>query len=398
MNLPRMTTATAVRWWEIANPEEIPSPALLIYLERAESNVRRMVEVAGDASRLTPHVKTHKLGPLVELHLRHGIHRFKCATIAEAEMVAAAGGTDVLLAYQPVGPAVGRVVDLAQAFPGMCLSVIADDADAIAAIADEARARGVTVPILLDLDVGMHRTGIEPGPSAVALYASLAGREGVAPGGLHVYDGHLRDRDPAVRAANADRAFAVAESLRRELESAGLPVPRVVAGGSPTFPMHARRPGVELSPGTTVLWDAGYGTELPDLPFQPAALLLSRVVSKPAGGRVCLDIGHKAVAAETPHPRVLLIDPGATDAAPEPGSAAAALSVPLLDATFVGHSEEHLVLQTPAAGRLAVGDVVFGIPWHICPTVALHAEAFVVRNRRADERWTIAARARRLSI
>jgi D-serine deaminase-like pyridoxal phosphate-dependent protein len=392
-----MTIATAVRWWEIANADEIPSPALLIYLDRAEANVRRMVALAGDADRLVPHVKTHKLGPLVELHLRHGIRRFKCATIAEAEMVATAGGTDVLLAYQPVGPAVSRVVDLAQAFPGVRLSVIADDPDAVEALAAVAYARGVTIPVLLDLDVGMHRTGIEPGAPAMALYESLGRRPGVAPGGLHVYDGHLRDPDPEVRAVQADQAFATADALRRDLEAAGLRVPRVVAGGSPTFPIHARRQGVELSPGTTVLWDAGYATTLPDLPFEPAALLLSRVVSRPAGGRVCLDLGHKAVASENPHPRVLLIDPHAVEP-PEPGTDGAALGAPLLDARFVGHSEEHLVLEAPRAARLAVGDVVYGIPWHVCPTVALHSEALVVRDGRADARWTIAARARRLVI
>jgi D-serine deaminase-like pyridoxal phosphate-dependent protein len=392
-----MTTAAAVRWWEILNADEIASPALLVYLDRAEANVRKMVELAGDPARLTPHVKTHKLGPLVEMHLRHGIRRFKCATIAEAEMVAAAGGTDILLAYQPVGPAVSRVVDLAQTFPGARIAVIADDPDAIAALAGAAHGRGVTIPVLLDVDVGMHRTGIEPGPAAVALYGSLARRAGVEPGGLHVYDGHLRDPDPDARAAQADRAFAAAQSLKRDVEAAGLPVPRVVAGGSPTFPIHARRADVELSPGTTVLWDAGYGTQLPDLPFVPAALLLARVVSKPAGGRVCVDLGHKAVASENPHPRVLLIDPQAPET-PAPGSAGAALAAPLLDATFVGHSDEHLVLETPRASSLSVGDVVYGIPWHICPTVALHAEAVVVRDGRAEARWAIAARARRLSL
>ncbi len=397
-----MPAATSVvqGWWTVANEADIPSPALLLYLDRAEANLRRMIELAGDASRLTPHVKTHKLGPLVELHLRYGIRRFKCATIAEAEMVAAAGGADILLAYQPVGPAVARVVDLAETYPGIRISVIADDRDAIAALAAAASRRGLSIPVLLDVDVGMHRTGIEPGPAAVEVYRQLTVLDGVSPGGLHVYDGHVRDRDPATRAANADQAFAAAVELRRMLQAAGLTVSRLVAGGSPTFPAHARRPDVELSPGTTVLWDAGYGTALPDLPFQPAALLLSRVVSKPAGGRVCVDLGHKAVASEGPHPRVLLIDPrpGNGAAAAPPGSHAAALGVPILDAHFVGHSEEHLVLETPAADALAVGDVLYGIPWHVCPTVALHSEAFVVRDGRVDERWTIAARARRLTI
>jgi D-serine deaminase-like pyridoxal phosphate-dependent protein len=208
-------------WWRIDNADDVPSPALLIYPDRAEANIRRMVEMAGDASRLTPHVKTHKLAPLVAMHLMHGIRRFKCATIAEAEMAAASGADDVLLAYQPVGPAVARLIALAQQYPKTRFSVIADDAAAIDAIARVADAAGVTVPVLLDLDVGMHRTGIAPGPQAHALYRLLTAHRGVVPGGLHAYDGHLRDADPAVRIEKSNAAFAAVESLREALVADG---------------------------------------------------------------------------------------------------------------------------------------------------------------------------------
>jgi D-serine deaminase-like pyridoxal phosphate-dependent protein len=168
------------------------------------------------------------------------------------------------------------------------------------------------------------------------------------------------------------------EVLRRQIERAGLPVPRIVAGGTPTFPMHARRGGVECSPGTCVFWDAGYAHTLPDLDFLPAAVLLSRVVSKPAANHLCLDLGHKAVASEMPHPRVVFLE--------------------LTDAKPVMHSEEHLVVQTSQADKFAVGDCLHGIPWHICPTVALHDEVVVVRNGRAGERWKVAARGRTVEV
>jgi D-serine deaminase-like pyridoxal phosphate-dependent protein len=132
------------------------------------------------------------------------------------------------------------------------------------------------------------------------------------------------------------------------------------------------------SPGTTVFWDAGYGTTLPDLPFVPAIVLLTRVISRPSPGRLCLDLGHKAVASENPHPRVVLFG--------------------LEDATAVGHSEEHLVLETPRAADFPVGTPIYGVPWHVCPTVALHDEAVVVRRGRAAERWPVVARARTLTI
>jgi D-serine deaminase-like pyridoxal phosphate-dependent protein len=152
----------------------------------------------------------------------------------------------------------------------------------------------------------------------------------------------------------------------------------MVVGGTPTFPIHCQRTEVECSPGTCLLWDAGYKKKLPDLDFLPAALVLTRVVSKPGPDRLCLDLGHKAIASENPHPRVELIE--------------------LPEANAVGHSEEHLVIESPQAARFAVGDVVFGIPWHICPTVALHSHAVIIQDGKAAARWKIVARDRILSV
>lgn len=381
-------------WWAIAEVGDIPSPSLVIYPDRAEENLRRMIAIAGDVERLRPHMKTHKLAPLIDAHVARGIRRFKCATIAEAEMVAGAGATDVLLAYQPVGPNIRRLVELARAFPAVRFSAVVDDETVAGCISDAARQAGVTLGVWLDLDVGMHRTGVPPGERASHLYRRLTTLPGVTPRGLHAYDGHLRDRDLALRTAQVNEAFAPVAALRDELVNEGIDVPAVVAGGTPTFPVHARRDGVDLSPGTSVLWDAGYATQLPDLDFLAAALVLTRVVSKPGDHRVCVDLGHKAIASEGPHPRVLLIQPEAIAEAPQ----TTVLGAPILNATFVGHSEEHLVFESPAAASLDVGDALYGIPWHVCPTVALHSEAVVVRDHHVVDRWRITARERRLTI
>ena len=371
-----------VPWFQLSNEGAVPSPALLVYRDRVGENLRRMVSVAGSPERLRPHVKTHKVPQIVRAQLALGVTRFKCATIAEAEMTAGAGATDVLLAYQPVGPNVPRLVALARRFPAARFSALVDDEAAARSVGRAFHEAGLEVELLVDLDTGMHRSGIEPGEAARRLYASLLRAPGVKPGGLHAYDGHLRDPDSGVRRARCDAAFEAVSALADGLTADGLPVPRIVAGGSPTFSFHAARPGVECSPGTTVYWDAGYGT-LPDLDFLPAALVLTRVVSKPGGDRVCLDLGHKAIASENPHPRVLLHEPG---------------SERVLHCAFTGHSEEHLVVETRVAGELHVGDCLYGIPWHICPTVALYAEANVVAGGEIVERWAIEARARRLTV
>ena len=365
-------------WYRLTNVHEVTSPALLIYPARVEENIRRMIAIAGGAARLRPHMKTHKLAEIIRLQLALGITKFKCATIAETEMVAGCGAPDVLLAYPPVGPNIDRLLELVKFFPSTKFSTIADDAAALRALAHKFADAKLTIEVFLDIDCGMHRSGVEPGPQAIDLYRLIASLPGVIPGGLHVYDGHIHDHDLATRTAVCEAAFAPANALCQQLLQAGLPVPRVVAGGTPTFPIHAQRPDVECSPGTCVLWDAGYGTMVPDLDFLHAAMLLTRVVSKPGGNRLCLDLGHKAVAAENPHPRVQFPD--------------------LPDAKAVTHSEEHLVIETARAPEYAVGDCLYGIPWHICPTVALHSEAFVVQEGQAVTRWKITARARRLTI
>ena len=375
-------------WHEVVNVREVASPALLVYPERIEENIRRMLQIAGRAERLRPHVKTHKLAEVVRMQMAHGITKFKCATIAEAEMTAGCGAHDVLLAYQPVGPNVERLVRLAQVFPNTKFSTIADDAEPLRALSAAASYAALQIEVLPDIDCGMHRSGIAPGPKAVELYRLIDTLPALKPGGLHVYDGHINDSDLPARTKACEAAFEpvkalsnqLAEAVQRPASPSAPPCDRsfsVIAGGTPTFPIHARRKNVECSPGTCIFWDSGYATKLPDLNFLPAALLLSRVVSKPGANRLCLDLGHKAVASENPPPRVQFLE--------------------LDDAKAVTHSEEHLVIETAQANQFPIGSCLYGIPWHICPTVALHSEAVVIRNGQAQTQWAILARARKLT-
>jgi D-serine deaminase-like pyridoxal phosphate-dependent protein len=363
-------------WFRIRNEDEVESPALLIYPQRVEENIRRMVAIAGGPARLRPHVKTHKLREVTARKLAAGIRKFKAATIAEAEMLGLAGAPDVLLAYQPVGPNAPRFFDLLEAFPGTKFSCLLDDVDAARDLSRLAVSRQRPVDVLLDLDCGQHRTGVPPDGSAFALYEALCQLRGLRPAGLHAYDGHINQNDAASRKAECDAAFVPVKALRDQLQSAGLPAATVIAGGTPTFAIHAQRPYVECSPGTCVLWDYSYSSRLLDLDFLNAALVLTRVVSKPGQRRLCLDLGHKSIASENPHPRVqFLNDPSAQS---------------------ISHSEEHLVVETESAANSKVGDCWYGVPRHICPTVALYDEAVVIEQGRAADRWIIEARRRHL--
>ena len=152
----------------------------------------------------------------------------------------------------------------------------------------------------------------------------------------------------------------------------------IIAGGSPTFPIHAEREDIQCSPGTFILWDWGYGKILKEQPFESAALVFTRVLSKVSTDKICLDLGHKSIASENPFPRVHFLN--------QEGS------------QQVGHSEEHLVLDVGDNSSYTVGDVFYGIPKHVCPTVALYDEAHLVEKNIVVEKVNITSRKRRITI
>jgi D-serine deaminase-like pyridoxal phosphate-dependent protein len=368
--------------YAVHDTSAIYSPGLLFYKDIIRRNITRSLEIAGSPTRLRPHVKTHKTREIVRLELEAGITKHKCATVAEAEMLADCDVPDVLLAYNLVGPNCDRMARLVRAFPGSRFSVLADDAAAARSLSEAMAAAGQKVDVLIDVDVGQHRTGIAPGPEAVALYELIGRLPGLRPGGMHVYDGHNHQENLVEREAAVKGQLGPVLDLRAALEKKGLPVARLVLGGTPTFPVFARLdlPGMELSPGTCFLQDHGYGTHFPDLTgFTPAALLLTRVISRPTANRLTLDLGYKAVASDPPA-----------------GKRCVLLNVP--DVNPVLQNEEHFVVETPAADRFQPGAEVYALPTHICPTCALHRQAYVIENGRVSEQWDILARDRVLSI
>ena len=367
--------------YAIRDVSGIFSPALVFYKELIGRNIARAIEIAGGPSRLRPHAKTHKTREIIRLELEAGITKHKCATLAEAEMLAGCGVVDVLLAYPIVGPNSGRLARLAGAFPNTRFAVLADDAQGIQQLSEAMTAVGQSVDVLIDIDVGMHRTGIPANEEAVRLYDTIGPLPGLKPGGIHAYDGHNNQESLSEREAAVRTQFIPVLTLRHTLEKKGLPVPRLVVGGTPTFSVCARLdwPGLECSPGTFVLHDHGYSMRYPDLGFTPAALLLTRVISKPAANRLTLDLGYKAIASDPPAGKRCIL-----------------LNLP--DHQVILQSEEHLVVETPSAGGFALGDVIYAMPTHICPTCAMHRQAQVVENGQIADRWDIVARDRFLTI
>lgn len=369
--------------YDVVNLEGVPSPAVLVFRRYLEQNLDQTIALAGGPQRLRPHCKTHKTREVIRLWLERGVTRHKCATVREAAMCIEAGARDVVLAYQLVGPAVGQFAALAAQYPDVRLAALVDTPSAAEALSHAAAEQGVTVGVLVDLDTGLHRTGIAPA-RAQALYEHVSRLPGLRPAGLHVYDAQnnafpeARQREQAVQ-----RSLEPVLALVDALSAAGYPVPEIVGGGSATFSFYTQR-GEPFtgSPGTTVFWDAGNAAKYPDLDsqFTPAALVLGRVVSRPAPHHVTLDIGSKAIAADPPigkRGRILGLEGAET----------------LL------HNEEHWALHGAQADRYAVGDSVFVVPTHVCPCTNLHPVLYVVEpDGKVGPHWEVAARQRTLTI
>ena len=171
-------------WYRIDNMNEIDTPALVIYPERVKKNIELLISMIDDVSRLRPHVKTHKAREAVLLQMAAGINKFKCATIAEAEMLASCHAPDVLLAYQPVGPKINRLIALIKKYPATKFSCLVDDGIIAKEISKKASADDLVIPVYIDLNIGMNRTGIIPGQQAVDLYIECSEQTGIKAGWL----------------------------------------------------------------------------------------------------------------------------------------------------------------------------------------------------------------------
>jgi len=365
-------------WYKIKDPDNVISPALLIYPDRIEKNIHQMILIAGGTEYLRPHIKTHKIAEIIALQMKCGVFKFKCATIAEAELLARCEAKDILIAIQPVKKNIERFFTLIEKYPKSKFSTIVDNKDTINEISNIALKKKIDAYLWLDINNGMNRTGVLPNKKAIDLYQYMQIKANIITEGIHVYDGHIKQADFELRKKKCDEAFVSILDLKNQLIKLGIDKLKIIAGGSPTFPIHARRKHVEVSPGTTLLWDEGYGSTYKDLKFIPAAVLLTRVVSKPNVELICLDLGHKFVASENNLPRVKFFE--------------------MENSRQINHHEEHLVIHYNKDKNIKVGDIFYGIPYHICPTVAKYKNVITILNGKVTGNWKVVARNQKLSI
>ena len=346
--------------YRVAEPDALETPAMLVFQDLVDHNIRSVCELVGGGENLIAHVKTHKSEAIARKQVEQGIEGFKCATLKELEMVLDAGASKAILSYpQCQEMKIERFCDLTAAHPDAWIAAIVSSPFHLNVLADVATRRQQSLRVMLDLDAGMHRTGIGFGHDATTLYQEIDAHPYLEASGFHLYDGHENYSDVAQREAMAEAHIKSLQEYQQQIESAGMPVPCVVAGGSWSFPYYARTAGMYGSPGTFIYWDAGYTTDMPDVPFRCAALILTQIVDRyPDTGTITTDLGCKGVSSDLPlEERAFLLGHDT--------------------ARLVGQSEEHGMFQI--AGELpAVGEYLLAVPGHICPTTIRYPGSHVI--------------------
>lgn len=365
--------------YRIDDLRAVMTPALAIYPEIVRSNIDFTVQLLdGDPSRWRPHVKTAKLESVMRILVECGVKQFKCATTLELLTACQAGANDILVAYPMTGANAMRARQIASEYPRIQISALVETAAQID------NWKGSCIDLFVDINPGMNRTGIEQSRFEDILGVVKAIRAaGLNFSGLHYYDGHLHNPDLKQRTAEAHWGYDRLIEIVMRLESSGAPVAEVITSGTPAFPATVSYPRFKnasfmhrASPGTVVYCDASSAAELPsDFRYQPAAIVLARAVSHPRQGMITCDAGHKTLSVDAGVPNCSVLGH------PE----------------FLGcrPSEEHLPFEIPpGVPAPAIGDILYLVPRHVCPTVNNFDHALFVRNGHIDSVEPVSARGR----
>ena len=361
---------------EIGMPlSEVDTPSLILDLDAFERNLDRMdASLAGKSIRIRPHAKSHKCPEIALAQIKRGAVGVCCQKVSEAEAMVEGGVPDVLVANEAVGAA--KLKRLAALAKRARVAVCADDAGNVAALDDAARAAGVKLDVLVEVNVGANRCGVEPGEPAVRLAQVIARSKHLRFAGLQAYQGgaqHLRRVEE--RRAAIETACERVRQTTDLLAKAGIACEKVTGAGTGTYLFEATS-GVyhELQAGSYIFMDVDYAknewTESGIPRFEHSLFVWATVMSRPVSDRAVVDAGLKASSVDSGMPRVADVE----------------------GAEYVKASDEHGVLKLDGKARVSVGDKLKLIPGHCDPTVNLYDNYVCIRGGRVEALWPITAR------
>ena len=349
--------------------DTLDTPQLLLDLDGIDANLQTIFAAGKSYGvQVRVHFKSLKCTGLARYIAERGGDGFLCAKLNEAECLVAAGLTDVMIANEVVGPIkLKRLANLAREAK---LRVCVDDLAQIPLLAAAATAAGSTLGVLVEVDIGMNRCGVQPGEPALEFAREIQKHASLRFVGLQGYDGHLQTLvDPVERERRCQQAMQLLVGTRCLLEAAGVPVSVVTGGGTGTWEYVATTPGItEIQPGSFVLMDAFYHTARPE--FRITQSVLTTVISRRPGQYV-LDIGSKGVSQDF--------------------SRSAVKNRPADRVRLA--AEEHTVVESDDT-TVQIGDRLELYSGHCCATMNLHRNAIAVRGRQIEAVWPIEASGR----
>jgi D-serine deaminase-like pyridoxal phosphate-dependent protein len=361
---------------------DVPTPALVVDLDRMERNIASWQAMADrNGVGFRPHIKTHKTPEIAAQQLAAGAIGIASAKPTEAEVFAAAGCDDIVIAYPTVGE--DKWARLARIAHEARLTVNVDSDHQARGLSAAAVAAGVTIGVQIEIDTGLQRVGLDPGdPAAIEAFARAIGAlPGIELDGVTTHRGKFGQR--LARMTNAEAGHeegSIMVGLAERLRAGGHPIPNVTAGGSVTGPGVAEVPGVtEVRAGTYVFFDAMQVAAGSARPEDVALSILATVVSTRRAGWVTVDAGSKTFSG----------DRGVVDGSAATGGISDCID---LDATVMRTTEEHGMVQLGGGVSVDVGHKLRFMPYHVCTAVNLADQLVGVRAGAVETVWPIRAR------
>jgi D-serine deaminase-like pyridoxal phosphate-dependent protein len=342
---------------------DLDTPALLVDMVAMESNLTKMAKFfKAGKTKLRPHFKVHKTPALSLRQLKSGAIGITCAKLGEAEVLVSHGIKNILIANEIVGET--KIKSLLELTPHAEIIVAVDSAKVVAEMAKLARNRRTEVNVVIDVDIGLKRCGVKPGRAAVDLARIVAHEDRLKLRGVMAYEGHLQWMRPGPdKEVLCKKAVHLLVDSKRLIEREGIPVEIVSAGGTGTYSLTGRHPGVtEIQAGSYLLMDTVYLQSAVD--FEPTLSLLTTVVSKTEGERLVVDAGIKALSREEGMPLVKGIDKVQLKAL---------------------HAEHGIVEMLDPSVALEVGDKIEIWVYYADGTINLHERMYGIRNGAVEE-------------
>lgn len=363
--------------YKISETDQIYTPQIVMYPEIINYNTDLVIKECGGTERIWAHVKTFKCAEVLDILMKKGIRRFKCATIGETEMCAMRKAPVILTAYPLVGPNIERFVKLITTYPESEFWAIGDNEASVRALGECAVKNGTSIKLLLDINIGMDRTGVSF-QDALSLYKKFSEIPGIVMAGIHCFSGNFKITDTAKRQEAVDATIDSIIELKKSITDSGLHAEAVVLSGTPVMRCYSKIPEAFICPGTAYISDMQYYQTFLDFDFLPAAAILTRVISTPKPGIFTLDLGYKAIAADPKGVRGTILG--------------------YEDATVMFQCEEHWTWRTEKPNPPQVGDLLYVIPTHVCPSLTCYPTCLIAEHGEVTGEWEVTARNRKITI